>query len=130
MIIAGLVLAALAAVLHVYIFVLEVFLWTAPRGRKTFGTTEDEAQVTKSLAFNQGFYNLFLAIVTAVGIAVALASEHVAVGHALVFAGTGSMLAAALVLFLSAPDKRRAAVTQGMLPLLAVIALGVGLALA
>lgn len=130
MIIAGLVLAALAAVLHVYIFVLEVFLWTAPRGRKTFGTTEDEAQVTKSLAFNQGFYNLFLAIVTAVGIAVALASEHAAVGHALVFAGTGSMLAAALVLFLSAPDKRRAAVTQGTLPLLAVIALGVGLALA
>ena len=130
MIVAGLVLAALAAALHVYIFVLEAFLWTAPQGRKTFGTTEDEAQVTKSLAFNQGFYNLFLAIVTVAGIAVALTGGHAAVGHALVVAGVGSMLAAALVLFLAAPDKRRAAVTQGTLPLLALIALGVGLALA
>ena len=36
----------------------------------TFGTTEEEAQTTKLLAFNQGFYNLFLAIVTVVGIVI------------------------------------------------------------
>jgi putative membrane protein len=130
MIIAGLVLAALAAVLHVYIFVLEAFLWTAPQGRATFGTSEEEARVTKSLAFNQGFYNLFLAIVTVIGIVWVVAGENAAPGHALVLAGTGSMLAAALELFLSAPDKRPAALKQGTLPLLAVVLLGVGLALA
>ena len=45
-----------------------------------------------------------------------------AVGPALILVGTGSMLAAALVLFASSPDKRAAAIKQGTLPLLAVIA--------
>ncbi|AND16211.1 DUF1304 domain-containing protein [Rathayibacter tritici] len=128
MIVLGLVLAALAAVLHVYIFVLESVLWRTPRARSTFGTTASEAEATKEMAYNQGFYNLFLAIVTVVGI-VAVATGAVAVGAALVFAGTGSMVAAALVLLLSAPTNRRAALTQMTPGLLAVIALAVGLAL-
>ena len=119
MIIAGFILAALAAALHVYIFVLEAFLWTAPAGRKTFGTTAEEAEATRSLAFNQGFYNLFLAVVTVVG----LFMHSSDIGIALILAGTGSMAAAALVLFFSAPDKRGAAVKQGTLPLLAVVLL-------
>ena len=45
----------------------------------------------------------------------------------LVFVGTGSMLAAALVLLLSSTDKRRAAITQGALPALAIVALVIGL---
>ncbi|ABG94619.1 conserved hypothetical protein [Rhodococcus jostii RHA1] len=128
MVAAGLVLAALASALHVYIFVLESVLWTSPRTRATFGTSAEEAGATKELAFNQGFYNLFLAIVTAVGI-VAVIIGATAVGAALVFAGAGSMLLAALVLLLSSPDKARAAITQGTLPLLAVILLALGLAL-
>jgi putative membrane protein len=126
-IVIGLVLAALAALLHVYIFVLESLLWTTPRARSTFGTTAGEAESTKELAFNQGFYNLFLAIVTIVGVIV-LASGATAVGAALVFTGTGSMVAAALVLLLSSPGKRRAALTQMAPGLLAVLALGIGLA--
>jgi len=123
---AGLVFAGLAALLHVYIFVLESFRWTAPRTRAAFGTTAEEAQTTKMLAFNQGFYNLFLAIVTAVGI-VLVASGSRSAGAALVFAGVGSMLAAALVLIASSPDKARAAITQGAFPLLAVVLLAAGL---
>ena len=126
MIAAGLVFAGLAALLHVYIFVLESFRWTAPRTRAVFGTTAEEAQTTKMLAFNQGFYNLFLAVVTAVGI-VLLASGHRSSGAALVFAGVGSMLAAALVLVASSPDKARAAITQGAFPLVAVALLVAGL---
>ena len=126
MIAAGLVFAGLAALLHVYIFVLESFRWTAPRTRAAFGTTAEEAQTTKMLAFNQGFYNLFLAIVTAVGI-VLVASGSRSAGAALVFAGVGSMLAAALVLIASSPDKARAAITQGAFPLLAVVLLAAGL---
>ncbi|SMH40457.1 putative membrane protein [Rathayibacter oskolensis] len=126
MIVIGLVLAVLAALLHVYIFVLESLLWTTPRARSTFGTTPSEAEITKQLAFNQGFYNLFLAIVTIVGV-VALASGGTAVGAALVFTGTGSMVAAGLVLLLSSPAKRRAALTQMTPGLLAVLALAIGL---
>ena len=126
MITAGLVFAALAAALHVYIFVMESMLWTAPRTRAVFGTTAEQAEITKPLAFNQGFYNLFLAIVTVIGI-VAVATGCRAVGVALVFAGAGSMLAAALVLLASSPDKARAAIVQGTFPLIAVALLAVGL---
>ncbi|WP_210686442.1 DUF1304 domain-containing protein [Mycolicibacterium sp. GESEQ-9] len=126
MVIAGLVFAALAAALHVYIFVMESLTWTSARTRATFGISEQEAQATKELAFNQGFYNLFLAIVAVIGI-VAVGLGHNAVGAALVFAGVGSMLAAAVVLLTSSPDKARAAITQGAFPLIAVALLAIGL---
>ncbi len=127
MITAALIFAGLAALLHVYIFVMESLTWTSPRTRATFGTTPEEAETTKLLAFNQGFYNLFLAIVTAIGV-VAICLGHTAVGAALAFAGVGSMLAAAAVLLASSPDKARAAVTQGAFPLIAVVLLALGLA--
>ena len=126
MITAGLVLAVLAALLHVYIFVMESLTWTSPRTRATFGTTPETAETTKELAFNQGFYNLFLAIVTAIGVAAVLIGAK-AVGVALVFAGVGSMLAAAAVLLVSSPDKARAAATQGTFPLIAIVLLVIGL---
>ncbi|KKC03175.1 DUF1304 domain-containing protein [Mycobacterium nebraskense] len=126
MITAGLVFAGLAGLLHVYIFVMESLTWTSPRTRATFGTTAEEAETTKLLAFNQGFYNLFLAVVSGVGI-VAIVLRHNAVGAALIFAGVGSMAAAAVVLLLSAPDKARAAVTQGTFPAIAIVLLLIGL---
>jgi putative membrane protein len=52
---------ALMALLHVYILVLEMFLWTTPRGRRAFGTTPEFAEASKVLAANQGLYNGFLA---------------------------------------------------------------------
>jgi putative membrane protein len=126
MITAALVFAALAALLHVYIFTMESLTWTSPRTRATFGTTPEEAETTKLLAFNQGFYNLFLAIVAGIGI-VAVALGHNAVGAALIFAGVGSMASAAVVLLASSPDKARAALTQGLFPVVAVVLLVIGL---
>ncbi|KKF00155.1 DUF1304 domain-containing protein [Mycolicibacterium obuense] len=119
---AALVVAALAAILHVYIFVMESVTWTSPRTRAVFGMSEEEAQTTRLLALNQGYYNLFLAIVTGAGI-VATATGADAVGAALLYAGLGSMLAAAVVLVVSARDKARAAVMQGTLPLVAIVLL-------
>lgn len=128
MVVAGLVLAGIAALIHVYIFIMESVAWTTPRVRATFGTTEEEARATKLLAFNQGFYNLFLAIAVALGIVFFIAG-NVAVGAALVFVGTGSMTAAAVVLLVSGPKLVRGALVQGVPPALAVIALAIGLAL-
>ncbi|MCG7593689.1 DUF1304 domain-containing protein [Mycobacterium sp. PSTR-4-N] len=125
MITAALVIAALAAILHIYIFVMESVTWTSPRTRAVFGMSEEEAQTTRLLALNQGFYNLFLAIVTGVGIA-ATATGADAVGAALLYAGLGSMLAAAVVLVASARDKARAAAMQGTLPLIAIVLLALG----
>jgi len=59
---------------------------------------------------------------------IAVCLDHTAVGSALIFAGTGSMVLAALVLLVSSPDKARAAITQGTFALLAVILLALGLA--
>ena len=57
----GTILIALIAILHVYILVLEMFLWDKPYGLKAFGNTLEKAQLTKVLAQNQGLYNGFLA---------------------------------------------------------------------
>lgn len=58
--IANLVVACVA-LLHVYILVLEMFLWDKPAGLKAFGQTLDAAKASKVLAANQGLYNGFLA---------------------------------------------------------------------
>jgi len=123
---AGLVLAGLAALLHVYIWVMESLTWTSPRTRATFGISAEEAEATKELAFNQGFYNLFLAVLAGGGAIVHAAGEET-VGATLVLAGTGSMVAAALVLLLSSPDKARAAITQLAFPAVAVVLVALGL---
>lgn len=54
-------LVALVALIHVYILVLEMFLWTQPKGMKVFNLTAEFAQASKVLAANQGLYNGFLA---------------------------------------------------------------------
>ena len=57
----ALFLVALVALEHIYILVLEMFLWTTPRALKTFGLTPEFAASSKALAANQGLYNGFLA---------------------------------------------------------------------
>lgn len=61
MAVAANVVVFLVALLHVYILVLEMFLWDKPRGLKAFGLTPELAAQTKVLAANQGLYNGFLA---------------------------------------------------------------------
>lgn len=55
------VVVFLVGLIHVYILVLEMFLWDKPRGLKAFGLTPALAAQTKVLAANQGLYNGFLA---------------------------------------------------------------------
>jgi len=129
MLVLGLVLAVLAALLHVVIFWLESLAWGGERAQRVFGEqTAQEVEATRKLAFNQGFYNLFLGILALLGVVLTALGAQ-AVGPALALAGTGSMLAAALVLGLASSAHRGAAVRQGTLPLLAVLALVGGLAL-
>ena len=54
-------LIALVAFEHIYFMILEMFLWTKPKGLKTFGNTKEAAEKSKVLAANQGLYNGFLA---------------------------------------------------------------------
>ena len=126
MVIAGLVIVAVAALIHVYIFVLESLTWTSARTRAVFGTSAELAGQTRQLAFNQGFYNLFLAVEVIAGI-IAFALGANAVGLTLVGAGAASMVLAGIVLMASDPTKTRAALTQLLPPLIGVIVGGIGL---
>ncbi|WP_137917319.1 DUF1304 domain-containing protein [Hydrogenophaga sp. 2FB] len=55
------VVVGLVGLIHVYILVLEMFLWDKPAGLRAFGQTPASAAATKVLAANQGLYNGFLA---------------------------------------------------------------------
>lgn len=128
MLIAGLVFAGIAALVHVYIFYLESVAWTTPKVRATFGTTPESAEATKPMAFNQGFYNLFLAISIIVGV-VLVAVDQQAVGATLVLVGACSMVAAGIVLMASDRSKARAALTQLVPPAIGVVLVVLGLVL-
>ncbi len=118
--------AALAALLHVYIFVMESIQWTQPRVWRRFGVADQAAaDTTKPMAYNQGFYNLFLAIGVIIGLALFWAggagSTAEVAGRALVLFSLGSMLAAALVLVTSGAKYVRPAAIQGTLPLIGFV---------
>ena len=115
-ILAGL-FAAVAAALHVLIFVMESVLWAQPKVWKRFSVANQaEADVLRPMAFNQGFYNLFLAIGIVVGLIVGGS-----VGHALVMFACLSIVGAAIVLAVGGKQYYRAALSQGITPLIAVI---------
>jgi len=57
----SMILVGIVAAIHIYILYLEMFQWATPKGMKAFGTTEQVAKDSQSLAFNQGLYNGFLA---------------------------------------------------------------------
>ncbi len=60
MLVTNLLIGAIA-LLHIYILVLEMFLWEKPAGLRAFRNTPEKAAATRVLAANQGLYNGFLA---------------------------------------------------------------------
>jgi uncharacterized membrane protein len=113
----SLLVALLAGVVHVLIFCMESLWWTSPRVRARFRHTPEHAEVTRLFAFNQGFYNLFLAVGTFAGLVLVVVG-HPAVGLTLVSWNCLFMLSAAIVLAASAPQLWRAALIQGAAPFL------------
>jgi putative membrane protein len=114
--------AALAALIHVYFFVLESLWFTRPNVYRRFGLASgEEAETVRSFAYNQGWYNLFLAIGVAVGVALAALGDQ-ASGRAITLFSCGSMIAAGLVLVAHDPSFLRAAMIQALPPVVAVLA--------
>ncbi len=112
--------AALATLLHVVFFVFESVLWTKPRIWRRFGlASQRDADTTKLLAYNQGFYNLFLAVGVIVGLI--LLPGHEAAGRAIVLFGCASMALAAVVLISSSREMLRAALIQFVPPAFALL---------
>lgn len=127
MIVVGVLLIAFAVVFHVYAFVLESVSWTTPRTRTIFGTTPQQAEQTRQLALNQGFYNLFLAVGAGVGIVLVLTGQR-AVGAAVVTTCALVMTGAGLVLMAFDRRKVRIGMLQAAPPAVGVATLLIGLA--
>jgi len=113
--------AALAGAIHVLFFCMESLWWTRPAVYRRFRSTETQAQATKQLALNQGFYNLFLAAGVFGGLAL-IGTGCLRAGMILVAWNCVSMLAAAVVLVVSSTRMMRGAVIQGLPPLIFLLA--------
>ena len=113
------VLIGLVALIHVYILVLEMFLWDTPKGRKVFGMTPEFSAWTKVLAANQGLYNGFLAAGLIWSLMLGAAGRPVALfflGCVLVAGVYGGITAARKILFVQA--------LPAIIAMAAVLALG------
>jgi len=99
---------------------MESVWFMRPTVWRRFGlTSAADAAIVRSFAFNQGFYNLFLAIGVLAGIALVAARDPVA-GGALILFACGSMIAAGVVLYLHNTRFLLAAALQVLPPAIAV----------
>jgi putative membrane protein len=109
-----------AGLIHIMIFVLESVLFSrAQIHAGTFGVARDDLPAVRPWAFNQGFYNLFLAVGGVAGL-IAVQAGSPDAGRALVVLACGSMLGAAAVLLATNRKMLRAAAIQGLAPLIAL----------
>ena len=115
------VFVGLAAALHVLFFALESVLFMRPDVHRRFGLrTREEAELVRPMAYNQGFYNLFLAAGAVVGLVWAGGSGSDTGGTAVAGFACAVMLGAAVVLVTTGRRFLPAALVQGLPPLVAL----------
>jgi putative membrane protein len=117
------VFAVIAALLHVFFFYLESVTFTRPATYARFLVrSQADAELLRPMAFNQGFYNLFLAI-GAIGGVIAANVGYVEAGRALVLLACGSMMLAGVVLMASDRRFLRSGLIQAVPPAIALLGL-------
>jgi putative membrane protein len=115
--------AALAALIHLWFFAMESLWFMRESVWRRFGLrSEEEAQIVRSWAWNQGFYNLFLAVGVIAGLALLLAKDFGG-AQVLVLFACASMVAAGVVLVTHDRRFARAAALQAVPPLIAVVSI-------
>lgn len=113
--------ATVSAAIHVLFFYWESVVWKRPTTWKRFGVaTQEHADASAAFAYNQGFYNLFLAIGALLG-SILFGVGFRDAGFALGLFSVVSMLAAAIVLMTSGRGRVPAALVQGTAPLITVV---------
>jgi putative membrane protein len=117
-----LIFAGVAILFHVMAFVLESLLFMRPAVYRRFqAQNQEQARATQLFAFNQGFYNLFLAAGCAAGLVIWRQGDAV-VGSTLVMFTCACMLGAALVLLYTSRRMWRPALYQGLPPAIVLAA--------
>ena len=114
MFLAAQIIALLAAVLHIVFFAFESILWSRPRVFGRFGiASAADAETIRPMAYNQGFYNLALALGVIIGVLLLRSSGDIfVVGKTLVVFGTACMVIAGIVLATTGSRYRTSAAIQ------------------
>jgi putative membrane protein len=115
------IFAIVAALFHVGTFVMESVLFGRPAVQRILVGRAEPAPGVRLWAFNQGFYNLFLAAGPVAGV-IAAGMGHESVGRALVVYSCAFMAACGVILFISNPKLWRGTVAQSGPPLIALVA--------
>jgi len=111
------VFVVIAGVFHVVVFAMESLLFRKPSTYRRFLVKDDtEMAAARPWAFNQGFYNLFLAIGALGGLV--WGGDK---GHAIALFACACMAGAGVVLVASDRRMVRAAATQAVPPILALV---------
>ena len=111
------VFVVIAGVFHVFVFAMESLLFRKPSTYRRFLVKDDtEMAAARPWAFNQGFYNLFLAVGALGGLI--WGGDK---GHAIALFACACMAGAGVVLLASDRRMVRAAATQAVPPIAALV---------
>ena len=114
--------AAIAALVHVWFFALESLFFERPSVFRRFGVrSAEDAAIVRPMAFNQGFYNLFLAVGIGGGLLL-ITNGQEPVGRAIVLFACACMVGAGVVLLATNRRFLAAAALQAGPPLVAIVA--------
>lgn len=105
--------AVLMCLIHLYTFYLESIAWGNPATNRLFRMSEADARAMKKMAFNQGFYNFFLAVALALGSLLRLSGRPLE-GDTLLDYAALSVFGAGMVLLLSDRALKRPAMIQAL----------------
>jgi putative membrane protein len=121
--IVAVIAALLAAAIHVWFFVLESLTFSRPNVWGRFGLRSAEAaEAVRPMAFNQGFYNLFLAAGVVGGLLLIAVANDQAAGRAIVLFACACMVGAGVVLGSTNRRLASAAAIQAVPPLITIVA--------
>lgn len=116
------IFALVAALLHVFFFYLESLTFTRPATwRRFLVRSQADAELLRPMAFNQGFYNLFLALGALGGVWLARTSGDGSVGQAIALFACACMVGAGVVLVLTDRRFLPAALLQAVPPAVAIL---------
>jgi putative membrane protein len=121
MLLAAQIFAVVAALLHLIFFAFETVFWSNPVVWKRFGiTSQQQADTIRPMAYNQGFYNLALAVGLLVGVVLVVSEENRVAGRTLLVFASACMVLAGTVLAGTGRRYRRSAAIQFFPALLAL----------
>lgn len=113
------IFALISSAMHIMFFIMESILWLEPETYKGFNMTNEQALTTSLFAFNQGFYNLFLAIGCFYGIYKLYKNDRNAMN--LVYFNLFCMTFAGFILIISEPKLILGGLLQLLPPLISLI---------